>query len=280
MPRLSEVQARIRNLDELEKVVHALRAVSSARVRQALRVLEAVREYTSTLEAALGDAMRSLPCMKEVAPSEGGAIVIAFGSEHGFVGSINERVLERASADAGTGGDIFVVGSRAVSIAKEGGRPIAWCSSMTSNILGVDDVALEVAEALGRRPTAHVSVVYVRRSGGATLRVTSETLTPFCLSALTNGRNDSVPLLSNVRPEDLVDGLIDEMLFAQLARVATESFASENAARLQSMDAASDNIGRKLTDLRRIEHAVRQEEITKELLDVITGAEAVRDRPR
>jgi F-type H+-transporting ATPase subunit gamma len=81
--------------------------------------------------------------------------------------------------------------------------------------------------------------------------------------------------LSNLTPNVLLDGLIAELLFAQLAHAATESFASENAARLASMESAADNVTGKLDDLRRIERELRQEEITTELLDIVTGAEAI-----
>jgi len=75
----------------------------------------------------------------------------------------------------------------------------------------------------------------------------------------------------------LIDCLVDELLFAQLAHVATESFASENAARLGVMQAAIDNVDGKLDNLGRLERELCQEEITTELLDLVTGAEAVTD---
>jgi len=54
-----------------------------------------------------------------------------------------------------------------------------------------------------------------------------------------------------------------------------ESLAAENAARLAAMSAAHDNIGRKLEDLTRAEHQLRQDAVTTELLDVVTGSEAL-----
>jgi F-type H+-transporting ATPase subunit gamma len=89
---------------------------------------------------------------------------------------------------------------------------------------------------------------------------------------------DRVPPLSNLRRGELVDEIVEELLFAQLSHAGTESFASENAARLTAMESATDNVKGKLEELRRVERELRQEEITTELLDVIAGGAAVSRR--
>ena len=64
-------------------------------------------------------------------------------------------------------------------------------------------------------------------------------------------------------------------LFAEVADALMDSLASENAARLRTMDAASRNIDGKLERLQRDAHVARQEEMTADMLDVVTGAEAI-----
>jgi F-type H+-transporting ATPase subunit gamma len=73
----------------------------------------------------------------------------------------------------------------------------------------------------------------------------------------------------------LLQRLASEYLFAELTRAVMESLASENGARLRVMEAADHNTGDKLEGLRRSENALRQEAITSELLDVVTGSEAI-----
>jgi F-type H+-transporting ATPase subunit gamma len=90
-------------------------------------------------------------------------------------------------------------------------------------------------------------------------------------------RRDRPIPLSNLPPRELFEKLIEEIVFAQLTHAAMESFASENAARLVAMESAQDNIDDKLTGLGRLESEGRQEEITTELLDVVTGATAIAD---
>jgi F-type H+-transporting ATPase subunit gamma len=69
-----------------------------------------------------------------------------------------------------------------------------------------------------------------------------------------------------------------EYAFALLTETAVESTASENAARFAAMESAHDNVTRKLSALRQSAHQARRTEITSELLDLITGTEAINHR--
>jgi F-type H+-transporting ATPase subunit gamma len=81
--------------------------------------------------------------------------------------------------------------------------------------------------------------------------------------------------LSNLAPGRLIDRLIGEYFFAQLVRGATESFASENAARVALTQSARHSIEGRLEELNSEQRELRQEQITNEILEVITGAEAL-----
>jgi F-type H+-transporting ATPase subunit gamma len=150
---------------------------------------------------------------------------------------------------------------------------------MASQVGGIDEVALRIAEQLGKRSAEgglrRIILVYTRSSGGATWRIVTETLLPLDVRSFLPRRLDRPTAISHLPPNALLDGLIAELLFAQLAHAATESFASENTARLAAMESATDNVANKLDELGRIERELRQEEITTELLDVVTGAEAI-----
>ena len=281
MQRAAEVQTRIHSLQELGDVVGALRSVSAARVQQAHAVLDSVRQYTAIIQDALGEAARAVASLtsRDAPVEDSHGFVIAFGSEHGFVGAYNDRVLEHAAIQRQERDDLFVVGARSVLRATERRDRVSWSCAMATQIGGIDEVALRIAERLGQLgghgDLGRVVLVYTRSSGGSTWRIVTETLLPFDLQPYVSPRMDRPKALSNLQPRALLDGLITELLFAQLAHAATESFASENAARLASMDSASDNVTGKLDDLRRVERELRQEEITTELLDVVTGAEAI-----
>ena len=83
-----------------------------------------------------------------------------------------------------------------------------------------------------------------------------------------------MPPLTNLAPRLLIGQLLGEYVFAQLAQAAMESFASENGARLAAMQSAREKLDEQLTELQSLERRLRQEQITDELLEIVTGASA------
>jgi len=81
--------------------------------------------------------------------------------------------------------------------------------------------------------------------------------------------------LHNLEPQPLLEKLMAEYVSAPLTEAAVESIASENAARFSAMESAHDNVAKKLDQLRREASQARQSEITTEMLDLVTGAEAL-----
>jgi F-type H+-transporting ATPase subunit gamma len=298
MERLSEIQARIKNLGELGDVVGAMRSLAAVRVQQARGALPALLKYTTVVEEALADAFALAPgagepagddAASERSPGEpaGSAAagsrsaVIVFSSEQGFVGAFNERVLERAATQLSRSGDsLLVVGARGASLAAERHLAVAWTAPMTTHGGGVVDVARGIAKEIygrvARGELRRVTLVYARSSGGALSEVVVSTLLPFDPTPYrSTGAEAGAPPLTYLPPRELIDRLVDELVLAELMRAAMESFASENGARLATMEAAHTSIDKKLDELTQDERRRRQDEITTELLDIVTGAEAV-----
>ena len=86
-----------------------------------------------------------------------------------------------------------------------------------------------------------------------------------------------MPPLHNLPAEVLLERLIADYVFALMTEAAVESLASENAARFAAMGSAHDNVSKKFEQLRQDARQARQSEITTELLDLVTGAEAQHD---
>jgi F-type H+-transporting ATPase subunit gamma len=287
MERLADLQNRIRSLGELREVVGAMRSLSAVRVQQAHETLLAIRQYAGIIESALADVTPGLPVLADTSTRAAPALratsaVVVFGSEHGFVGAFNDHVLDHAVAHLeGPEDRLLLVGSRAAMIATERRHRVAWTCPMASHVGGVDDVALKTAEEIARAGAGELTkviLVYTRSSGGATWRVVAETLLPFNMAPYTPRRKNRPAPVSNLASKELFGKLVEELVFAQLTHAAMESFASENAARLTAMKSAHDNIEDKLALMTRLEREGRQEEITTELLDIVTGAEAMAQR--
>jgi F-type H+-transporting ATPase subunit gamma len=277
--RLAEVQARLQTLHELQEIVGAMRAIAAARVQEAQVALDGTRAYAQ----AIGEAIaRALPLLPEP-PAPGGAAtgaargLVLFMAEHGFTGAFNDQLADAARGAMVGGEALFVVGSRGRAVIEERGLAPAWATAMAIHAGAVTDTARRVADALYRRfergGLAAVEVLYFRGLGGGRRTLERQSLLPVDLGRFRLPRS-TLPPLTNLAPRVLIGALLGEYVFAQLAHAAMESFASENGARLAAMQSAREKLDERLTDLQALERRLRQEQITGELLEIVTGAAA------
>lgn len=284
MQPLVLVEQRIASLRDLLSVVTAMRSLAGMRVREARQTLLGVQHYLAAVQRALAAAVPLLPPpLKGAAPprSEGPTAVFVFGSEHGFVGAVNDHLVEMALRHARGHEDsrLFVVGSRGARIVLERGVEPAWTQAMATRTTGIIDVARRVADELYLSVDAgkfsRVVLVYAASETGSGWEARSSLLLPFDPSPYRPRQCAGSPPLHYLPPQRLIEKLIEELVFAELLRAALESFTSENAARLATMQSAHQAIEDKQQDLQREANVQRQEEITTELLDIVTGAEAL-----
>ena len=281
MTRLSEIQDHVASMDELRDIVGAMRSLAGMRMQESVHALEGIRAYAQSMLGAIGHALLLLA--RQEAPARGGAgrrLLVLCTAEHGFVGGFNERMLDAAEAMLGADDLLFVLGSRGAALAAERGRAVAWTRPMPTRLAGapqtVDRLTDELYARLARGELARIDVVFGRYRQGTAPAVERRRLLPLDLAALAAPPARQAPL-HNLPPRELLEKLVAEYVFALLTEAAIESIASENAARFAAMSAAHDNVGKKLAKLQEEERLARQTEITAELLDLLTGAQAMQE---
>ena len=279
MTRLSEIQSHITSMDELLDIVGAMRSLAGMRVQESQHALPGIRSYAESMASAIGSALLLMP---EPSRNEHGdhgrrALILCM-AEHGFVGGFNERMLEAAETTLKSPDLLFVLGSRGAALAFERGRKIAWTRPMATRLAGAPDavnrLTSELYARIARGEVARIEVMFSRYRQGATSTIEGRPLLPLDTAALSAKQARQVPL-HNLPPRPLLEKLMAEYVFALLTEAAVESIASENAARFAAMESARDNVGKKLAGLQENARQARQTEITSELLDLMTGAEAM-----
>lgn len=279
MSRLAEIERHIGSMTELLDIVGAMRSLASMRLQEAQKALPGMRSYAGAVATAIAD---TLPLVEERGGARNGAAgrlaLVLCTAEHGFVGGFNERLMEAALARLGPDDALFVLGTRGATLAAERGRPADWCHPMASRCPAVPEVVNTLSQELYRRiacgEVGRVEVVFARyRSGGAAV-IERHPILPFDPASLGAGSQRQPPI-HTLPPAVLQEKLVAEYVFALLAEALVESLASENAARFMAMESARDNVSQKLEDLGAEARHARQSEITDELLDLVTGAEAV-----
>jgi F-type H+-transporting ATPase subunit gamma len=279
MTRLAEIQGRIASMDELLDIVGAMRSLAGMRLQEAQRALPGIRSYADSMAAAVSGALLLLPePMPETYGHRGHRALVLCSAEHGFVGGFNERLIEAAEAVLRPSDLLFVLGSRGAALAFERGRKVVWTRPMAARLAGAPDAINRLTSELYRRiirsEISRVEVMFSRYHQGVASTIERRLLLPLDGAALSAKQPSQAPL-HNLEPRLLLEKLMAEYVFALLTEAAVESTASENAARFAAMESAHDNVTRKLSALRQSAHQARQTEITSELLDLITGTEAI-----
>ncbi len=283
MAQEREIATRIVSLGELLEIVSAIRAIAASQMQQAVRSLEAIRHYSGTIREALSDAVALLPSDRVAATpaAESKSGLIVFCAEHGLCGAFSEhplRAAEQALADSRPGVVLIVVGSRGGQISRERGLKPDLVLPMATHCAGVTGAARRIATEVYRmfydRRISGLEVIYTQQEAGQFARLERHRLLPIEMPVVEQ-RSQALPPLINLEPRRLFDDIAGEYFFAALETAAMQSFFSENSTRFRAMEAAHQNIQNKAEELTRLARRARQEAVTTEILDLISGAEAL-----
>jgi F-type H+-transporting ATPase subunit gamma len=178
---------------------------------------------------------------------------------------------------------ILAVGDRVAGRLQDEGQMVQAVFSVPSSITGiagsVQDILVEIEEWNARQDIQRVLLFHSRHLSGASYEPRTVRLLPVDQSWLKRLRQKqwqgrALPLFT-MDWDSLFSALIRQYLYVSLFRALAESLASENASRLASMQGAEKNIEDRLSGLNRQFHQQRQMSITEELLDVVSGFEAL-----
>jgi F-type H+-transporting ATPase subunit gamma len=279
MTRLAEIETHIAGISELLDIVGAMRSLASMRVQEAHRALPGIRRYAETMAAAIGSVLLLMPkASLATRATPGRRALVVCTAEHGFVGGFNGRVLDAAERLLDRDDSLFVLGSRGAASAQERRWTIAWAHPMATRPEGVPEslrpLTVQLYRLIAQSHITIVDVMFARHRPDGAATIERRRLLPLDLASLA-ANQPRLPPLCNLAPGVLLEKLVADYLFAALTEAAVESLASENAARFAAMGSAHDNVAKKLEELRQEARQARQSEITTELLDLVTGAEAM-----
>lgn len=274
--QLDEVDGRIDSVGQLDAIVTAMRGIAAARLRQCQARVAAIRDYADDIGAALGRVLTLAP-PPEPARSPSIHAVILFGSEQGFVGNLNDRLLSAIRSDAPS--RLLLVGRRLRDQAALQGVQPVWSYPMASHPDAVAIVAAAIADRLYadvlRGQVTAADIVFAAPAASGAVAVTRRALLPFDFSQFRMAGIPRAPR-TGLPPAELLERLAVEHVHAQLAEAATLALAGESQARMMTLAAAKDNIAAMLDDLRLQQAGLRQEAITAELVELAAGSDAAR----
>jgi len=277
-----QIEKQILTIEGLQDITHSMRSLAATYLRRAEERLDGVRAYADTVGRAIEDCLFG----REIRLPESevkGAAILAFFSEQGLCGRFNEVMAGAAKEHAGTveAAQFIVVGKRGPGLLRREKLSVLAELPSTTSPDGVDGLIHQIAKVVlelhDRRAFTQLYLLYARYLSPGRIEPTFERVLPLDLTPWREAAKarTAPPRLALPRVP-LLSELVNEFAFISLYRAFTESLAGENGMRLQSMEAAKSNIDDTLSDLQLQARIQRQNEITEELLDVVSGAEALK----
>ncbi|MHC4660760.1 MAG: F0F1 ATP synthase subunit gamma [Planctomycetota bacterium] len=291
MESVEAIKKKINSAQELQSVVRTMKALAAVSIRQFERAVESLGDYYRTVELALRAVMLGgwkWSGAKEKA-GERRIAAIVFGSDQGMCGQFNETIADFAEAaikelqSNAALRRVVAVGARAAGSLENRDIEIDFTLSTPGSIAGVTDIVAELLVRIEHWQAENapdtVLLFHNRPLGGVSYDPVKTILLPidetfFSRIGEEKWPNRSLPMFT-IEPELMVSSLFSQYFFISIFRAQVESLASENAGRLASMQAAEKNIDDRLKELVRYYNHERQLSITSELLDIVSGFEAL-----
>lgn len=301
MQTLDTLERRIHSAEDLHSIVRTMKALAAVSIRHCERAVISLAEYNRAtvlgLQAVLGDQANEETSGTFGLARAGRTGAIIFGSDQGMCGQFNEQIasysmarLSKLAAEPDKV-EVLAVGARAASHLLDGGFPRARLMPAPGTVPSITRMVREVIMVIDdwrmNAEVGRVFLFYNRRASGALYQPRMERLIPVDAQRASRRNNPpdadswparSVPFFTMERGR-LLTALIRQHVFVSLFRAFAESMASENASRLAAMQAAENNIRDRLAELNAQYHTQRQSLITGEILDIISGFEALTRTP-
>lgn len=290
---IEALKRRLESSRELHSVVRTMKALAAVKIRQFEKAAEALEDYEKTVGMGLQVVMRNRPGVMVGARGRVGDRVgaIVFGSDQGMCGQLNDQIASYALeglADFPRDAEhrmVVAVGERIAARLEDRDQPVEKSFSVPNSISGVTpkvhDLLAEIESWNKERGINRVLLFYSEQISGANYRPRTVRLLPADRHWLEGFREKEWPTRSvptfTMDWDPLFSALVREYLFVSLFRALAESLASENASRLASMQGAEKNIREHIDELQNHFHQRRQMAITEELLDIVSGFEALKE---
>jgi F-type H+-transporting ATPase subunit gamma len=283
MPALIDIRRRIRSVKSTQQITKAMKMVSAAKLRRAQEAMFAARPYARKMLEVLNSlASRADPDAHPLLHARGHekSLLVVITADKGLCGAFNANILRTASrflADrAGQQAELSIVGRkardffrrRAVAVRTE--RVGAFQALRYSTARAI---AAELIEAYTKGEVDQVFVVYNEFKSVIQQQIVVDRLLPIERHAL-RPHEPALDYLYEPGPERIFAEILPKHVEVQVWKALLESQAAEHGARMSAMDSATNNAAEMIDRLTLYMNKVRQAAITKEIIEVVSGAGA------
>lgn len=312
--KANAIRDRITTVKNTKKITMAMKLVAAAKVRRAQDAVIATRPFSETLQSVFGGLIgrmggdtASIPLLTQREVKKVTLAVIT--GDRGLCGGYNSFMIKKAEArfnelkQSDVDVDMVLIGKKAISYFTRRGFPIRATFECGQNPTSKEALAIseELLNTYLGGETDAIELLYTKFESLISSSPSVRTLIPFSASDITEKGDEVFQLTSDSGkfdverteldaaapqefpndmifeqdPVQIVNSILPLYLNGQILRTLQESVASELAARMQSMQSASDNAGALAKDLSMAYNRARQAAVTQEILEIVSGAMAI-----
>ncbi len=290
MAGLANIRKRIASVKNTQKITQAMKMVSAAKLKRAQDRIVNLRPYSMGLRTAIADIVVSHRVSHPLLDQKGESkkiLLVIVTSDRGLCGSFNSSINKYAykyyqeNKEKYEALDLLFIGKRGSEFFRtrgvKGTETILNLAKEISYSMA-EDMALRIKEFFTKGDYDEVRFIYNEFKSAISQDLTSEKLLPV---DITYSQIDSEEhsfakdIIFEPAPEAMIEGLLDKHFSTQVFRCLSESVSAEHGARMTAMDNSTRNAGEMIDKMTLTYNRVRQEAITTELTEIISGAESV-----
>ena len=290
MGNLKEIRTRITSIESTQKITSSMKLVSAAKLRRAQTAIQHLRPYSQKLNEILNNLAGSntgtepSPLFEVREPEK--VVVVVITSNKGLCGAFNSNIVKTVNhliaekyAEQHRAGNVQLI-----CFGKKGKEQLSKHYPVTfyneklldnPDFTEISALADDLMKKFVNHEVDKVDIVYNQFLNAATQRVTVEDYLPVNPIEADEEKKVNKDYIIEPSADELLTELIPKILRTQLYKTISDSIASEHGARMISMTKATDNATEILRDLRLKYNNARQSSITNELIEIVSGANAL-----
>ncbi len=294
MASLKDIRARIESTKNTQQITKAMKLVSAAKLRKAQNNIVNMRPYALTLRKVIADIAvtnKVTHPLMEKKEQVKNVLLVVISSDRGLCGAFNSNINKFTEAyykenkDKLEKIDFLFIGRRAHDyFIRRDIKPVDYITKLDK------DISYELASKVAGRVMNdylegnydEVRIIHNEFKSAISQVVVCETILPIDLGLTTfntekeSATNFSVDMIFEPAPEAIIKDLLEKHFDLQVYRTMSESVAGEHGARMSAMESATNNAKEMINKLTLTYNKLRQEKITTELTEIVSGAEALK----
>jgi F-type H+-transporting ATPase subunit gamma len=289
MPSLIDLRRRIRAVKNTQQITKAMKMVAASKLRRAQERMMNARPYARQMQRVLGSlALRVDPsahpllAVGQIGPNSRTLVVIVT-ADKGLCGSFNTNIIKAAGGFIATSAQactLGLVGRKGRDYFRRRGLAVLYEQIGLFQKLRYQDaqaIAQVAIEAFVSGQVDRVALVYNEFKSVMSQRVVIDQMLPIPRATVDemSAPASQIDYLYEPSPQEIFDQLLPKYVEAQVYRALLESNAAEHAARMTAMDTATKNSADMIAALTLYMNKVRQAAITREIIEVVSGAQAL-----